>query len=114
MVFASEDFEAPWAMKSITAPEARERLAAVLSRARPKELVHDYLDRGTDESHPQDNVRSAESIESLQQKAVERWREMNRAHTHGVEVHSREVTREHDRDLAHDRSHSDTGLELDL
>jgi len=69
--YAAQDFKAPWARRSLTPTEARERFLDVLSRARPKELVHDYLDR--------EQAMSMAEIEAAQQRAAEEWREKQQA-----------------------------------
>jgi Ti-type conjugative transfer relaxase TraA len=68
--YATEDFELPWEKKELTPEEGRHRFIDVLSRARPKELAHDYLDR-----EPIETDHSMESIDAAQQQAAERWRQ---------------------------------------
>lgn len=63
--YAAEDFQPPWAKQELSPAEARQRFLDVLSRARPKELAHDYLDR--------EQTLSMESIEAAQQRAAEQW-----------------------------------------
>jgi Ti-type conjugative transfer relaxase TraA len=63
--YAAEDFQLPWARKELSPPEARQRFLDMLSRARPKELAHDYLDR--------DPTLSMETLEAAQQRAAEQW-----------------------------------------
>ena len=69
--YAAQEFQAPWARRSLTPTEARQRFLDVLSRARPKELVHDYLDR--------EKAMSMAEIEAAQQRAAEEWREKQQA-----------------------------------
>ncbi|MGC1728431.1 MAG: hypothetical protein WA747_03510 [Steroidobacteraceae bacterium] len=69
--YAAEDFQLPWERKGVSradelsSAEARERFLNVLSRARPKELAHNYLDR--------EPTISMESLEAAQQRAAEHW-----------------------------------------
>jgi hypothetical protein len=51
--------------KELSPAEARQCFLDVLSRARPKELAHDYLDR--------EPTLSIESLEAAQQRAAEQW-----------------------------------------
>jgi Ti-type conjugative transfer relaxase TraA len=73
--YGAEDFGDGQRGISLPPEEIRERFQAVLSRARHKELAHDYLER--DVSH---NLRSIEKkpltmddIDQLQQRGAERW-----------------------------------------
>ena len=89
--FAAEDFQAAWARKGLSPAvgpsraEARQRFLDVLSRARPKELAHDYLDR-------EPNL-SMETLEAAQQRAAEQWirkhhaGEFGRSHGAGADYH---------------------------
>jgi Ti-type conjugative transfer relaxase TraA len=95
--YAAEDFGAPWARAPLSATEARQRFMQVLSRARPKELAHDYLDR--------EQRMSMEAIEAAQQRAAEQWLAEHRARELGERAALR-----HRRS----RSHEDPGPDLDL
>lgn len=61
--YAAEDFKSSWAKKDVAPTEARRRFLDVLSRARPKELAHDYLER--------EPTLSTESLEAARQRAAE-------------------------------------------
>lgn len=63
--YAAEDFQSPWGKKELAPAEARQRFLDVLSRARPKELAHDYLER--------EPTLSMETLEAAQQRAAEQW-----------------------------------------
>lgn len=76
--YSPEDFKPPWVEAEVSVDEGRSRLMDTLSRARSKDLVHDYLDVGAETSgaqHSAESLESMDSIESLQQRAVERWRQ---------------------------------------
>jgi hypothetical protein len=64
-------------------------MTSALSRARPKELVHDYLDREVTaapgaKTEAQDAGRDMEDIDARQQQAAERWAERQRARAQGL------------------------------
>ncbi|MGC1729203.1 MAG: hypothetical protein WA747_07455 [Steroidobacteraceae bacterium] len=69
--YAAEDFQLPWARRGLSPGDglspvaARQRFLDVLSRARPKELAHDYLDR--------EQMLSMETLGAAQQRAAEQW-----------------------------------------
>ena len=69
--YAAEDF-GPRSEEPVTSAEARKRFLDILSRARPKELAHDYL-----EQEPLGPVspRSFGTLDAAQQGAADRWRE---------------------------------------
>lgn len=83
--YAAEDLQSPWARRELRPDEARQRFLDVLSRARPKELAHDYLDR--------DPTLSIETLEAAQQRAAEEWLrkhhagEFTKAHEPGADYH---------------------------
>ena len=89
--YATGDFQAPWARKGLpptdglSPAQARQRFLDVLSRARPKELAHDYLDR--------EPTLSMETLDAAQQRAAEQWirrdhaGEFARSHRIGAEHH---------------------------
>jgi hypothetical protein len=67
----------------------REQFVKSLSRARPKELVHDYLDRDaaareTGQARTQTPGLAIDEIEVRQQLAAERWRATERAREQGL------------------------------
>jgi Ti-type conjugative transfer relaxase TraA len=97
MFYAAEDFEVPWARKELSSGEARQRFLDVLSRARPKELAHDYLDC--------EPTLSMETLEAAQQRAAEEWVMTHHAHEHAK---SRGAS------AAHHRRHRGAEPELDL
>ncbi|MGH8226502.1 MAG: Ti-type conjugative transfer relaxase TraA [Steroidobacteraceae bacterium] len=81
MFYAAEDFVPPWrAGESLTPEQARSRWLDVLSRARPKELAHDYLDHELEASTAvptatPDTRLTMSDIDALQQRSAERWLE---------------------------------------
>jgi Ti-type conjugative transfer relaxase TraA len=92
--YAAEDFGArPGA--DIDRDQVRERFLEVLSRARPKELVHDYLDRDTaaelvaskaDPAHRTDiGNMGLDDIGARRQQAAQRWADKQRAREAGLE-----------------------------
>jgi Ti-type conjugative transfer relaxase TraA len=73
--YATEDFGADPASNPHPSPEVRDRFEGILSRARAKELAHDYLDpdlmlpdRLTKKPH-----LKLSDIDAIQQRAAERW-----------------------------------------
>lgn len=86
--YAAEDFIPPWrAGESLTPAQARTRWLEVLSRARPKELAHDYLDRELEAAAAatpaeQPARLTLYDIDALQQQAAERWLERQHARDH--------------------------------
>jgi len=80
VLFASEDFKSRGATESLPPAEARERFFSVLSRARPKDLAHDYLEPDLPELR-----ESMHSIDAAQQAAAERWRENQHKPDRGIE-----------------------------
>ncbi len=78
--YAAEDFADSRTQEMPTAEEARQRFLNALSRARPKELAHDFLDpdpqmsRGAERPHAGSSMTD---IEARQQQAAERWRDMD-------------------------------------
>jgi len=77
--YAAEDFEDPRVMRARSAEDARHRFLNALSRARPKELAHDYLDREHESGRGGGSARgnSMTDIDARQQQAAERWREQH-------------------------------------
>jgi len=79
VVYATEDFGAsPWSHEPTTPDTARQSFLSRLSRARPKELAYDYLERDEAERFPsrhQSPDRSViDDIDALQQSGAEKWR----------------------------------------
>jgi Ti-type conjugative transfer relaxase TraA len=75
--YATEDFGAP--PENRTQSEAlQERMFAVLSRARPKELVHDYLERDLDRTDPMRGPRESEQEYPATPKTRQRGRAAKR------------------------------------
>lgn len=93
--YAAEDFVPPWRTgESLTPAQTRARWLDVLSRPRPKELAHDYLDRELEASTaaPISSLTATpgtrltmHDIDALQQHAVERWLEKQRARELGLQ-----------------------------
>jgi hypothetical protein len=95
LFYAQEDFAPQLSWKHVAPDEIHEAMTDALSRTRPKHLVHDYLDRGveidletdwpapsepelpTQETH--NGPISMDTIDAIQQRAAERWREKLRA-----------------------------------
>jgi hypothetical protein len=110
--YGMEDFGSPYS-DFVSPAQARDRLFNVLSRARAKELAHDYLDHEAEQgarrssSHSQDIT--FESIEAAQKQAAQRWLELH-------EQGAFEPTAEHQHGLAREQSHARDGpdLEIDL
>jgi hypothetical protein len=83
LVYATEDFGAAPGIANMTSSEVREHFHAVLSRARPKELTHDFLDPTVllDERPAYKKPHTLADIDLVQQKAAERWLAKQRART---------------------------------
>jgi hypothetical protein len=129
--YAAEDFGAK-AAEAIDHDRVRARFLEVLSTARPKELVHDYLDRNTaadiagskaDQGHRTD--MGLDDIEDRRQQAAQRWAEKQRLHEAGLASgadHAKSHT--HDQELSievqqpktqlRQQDHSHGGLEEDF
>jgi Ti-type conjugative transfer relaxase TraA len=77
LCYAADDFHSPYAAGPVMASHARERFLQVLSRERPKELAHDYLDLHVDSTPlgSQDAHRTSRSLAQSQQEAAEQWRQ---------------------------------------
>jgi hypothetical protein len=109
MFYATEDFAGKWEPSRASYDEIHEVFTSVLSRARPKDLAHDYFDRApeanpgterrvsaelTEESFadgpeltkPKDYAPpiSMDMIDAMQQRAAERWLEKQRARELGL------------------------------
>jgi hypothetical protein len=112
--YASEDFGGDTASPL----EARLHFQGVLSRARPKDLAHDYLDpelllsdRLLAKGPP-----SLDDIDALQQNAAERWLAKQHAKELDQPSHREALNREATQDVPHSKSHrhSYRGPEDDL
>ncbi len=88
LFYAAEDFGV--VAEEITDRKlARARLLVALGRPRPKELVHDYLDRAAPSERPSASSGRTDlmdDIEGQQQQAAERWRARQRAHEQGPQA----------------------------
>ena len=72
--YATEDFEDRYSKAPPSSQRARHRFLNTLSRARPKELAHDYLDREvpvSPEIRTRDKVNSMADIDARQRQAAE-------------------------------------------
>ena len=122
VVYATEDFGTPpWSNEPTTPETARQHFLNQLSRARPKELAHDYLEREdsyhyidlrvfepkerswrrkvamSDLAARQSTQRSVMSeIDARQQRAAERWRDKQRARE---AKKSKQISLDHEKDL---------------
>ena len=87
LFYAAEDFGGA---NGATDSHARQQLLDVLSRARPKELAHDYLERADHDFRyidPNRRRRSyMEEIEAMQQSGAEKWREKQTAREKGASL----------------------------
>lgn len=103
MFYAAEDFAGKLGWKRVAHDELHNEVVAALSRARPKDLAHDYLEplMETDLTAARlaperltTDVRkdqiSMDLIDARQQAAAERWREKQRAHELGISPHEQE------------------------
>jgi hypothetical protein len=80
--YAVEDFLGPASQGDTSRQQVWHRFLNTLSRARPKELAHDYLDREPPMSSAGASRRASHSmadIDARQQQAAERWREQHLA-----------------------------------
>lgn len=105
--YAAEDFIPPWRRGDALSPDqSRARWLEVLSRARPKELAHDYVDRELEASvSSPDLARGAlltmRDVDNLQRRAAEQWRSRQRAQVLGMQRRSH---LEHSNDVGDDFS----------
>jgi Viral (Superfamily 1) RNA helicase len=111
LFYGREDFQPEWSKAS-----PQENFRSLLSRARPKELAHDYLEpgigvegSGMSRGHAPDQRGYMNRIERLQQEAVRTWqafREKQKA-TELQKARQKELerARAHQRDQSHDRDH---------
>jgi Ti-type conjugative transfer relaxase TraA len=84
--YAGEDFGAAVQTPEVThSQKARRQFLDVLSRARPKTLAHDYLDR--DEPNLPSARASMSDLDALQQRAAERWLDKQLRPTSGSGVY---------------------------
>ena len=84
LFYGQADFAAASAGTNPDPTDAKQNLERTLSRARPKELAHDYLDLGTEKREPAAEVRAEQSAnvspqsadtspEAIQARARENW-----------------------------------------
>jgi Ti-type conjugative transfer relaxase TraA len=73
LFYAEDEFAAPKGQGAPDPAEARRNLDYALSRARPKELAHDYLDPGIGDQQPAAIEDLDNSPESIQARAREAW-----------------------------------------
>jgi Ti-type conjugative transfer relaxase TraA len=73
--YAAEDFGGDPTAESVSPKQIFEQFQSVLSRARHKELAHDYLNRELAVPHrlAEKKVPTIEDIDAMQQSAAERW-----------------------------------------
>jgi hypothetical protein len=93
--YAAEDFADPHAVEAISTEQGRQRFLNALSRERPKELAHDYLDRDPQMTRGGEGFRANSSmadIDARQQQAAERWLERQRACERGLVIGAEKVT----------------------
>jgi ATP-dependent exoDNAse (exonuclease V) alpha subunit len=109
--YGAEDFHHAYTHEA-GSERARERFFSALSRARPKELAHDYLERAAPEraqeiGHAWAHDFTFDDIVKARKQAAMRWLELH-------EQGAFEPSAEHQRGLARERSHSRDGPELSL
>jgi len=116
MFYAAEDFGRAGVPEGHIDPEAKQQFLDVLSRAAPKELAHDYLDR--DDTPPKSMAitpptsapgqrRSVmEEIDAMQRRGADAWLEKQLA---------REQNPSHDQEIQEkDRNRKDRGIDDDF
>ena len=83
LVYATEEFGIAHTTGNLTSPDIREQFHAILSRARAKELTHDFLDPIIliDERPAYKKLHTLADIDLVQQNAAERWLAKQRART---------------------------------
>ena len=119
--YAAEDFDTGRKGISLAPEEIRVRFQAILSRARHKELAHDYLERDISVTLPaiEEKEITMDDIDQLQQRGAERWLAKQRARELGASL-EKGPTLSHDPEHKHDASdlqshrHEPRGLEDDL
>jgi Ti-type conjugative transfer relaxase TraA len=103
--YAAEDFRNPY-RPEVSAAQARERFVATLSRARPKELAHDYLERDLDHTEAHTPGLSADftmdTIAAAQREAAQRWRARQQHSLSPPTVGARSRTRHQSHSLGRD------------
>jgi Ti-type conjugative transfer relaxase TraA len=103
LFYGAEDFAGKLSWQRMSRKEIRDEFTAALSRARPKDLAHDYLEPslGVDQTETQpsyarrDTHISMDQIDAQQQAAAESWREKQRAQ----ELNEPTPLRDHSADL---------------
>jgi hypothetical protein len=104
VVYAAEDFgAAPETDRPASSTEIRDRFHAVLSRARAKELAHDFLDPNLllPDRLAQKEPRTWADIDAVQQNAAERWLAKQHARKSALSA-DKELTSSQSRELDHD------------
>ena len=89
MFYAAEDFESSQSPSATSTAPVWHRFLNALSRARPKELAHDYLDLDPRMSRGGESSRAGRSmadIDARQQQAAEQWRDRQQARERGVDM----------------------------
>lgn len=112
--YGKEDFKPTWSRAS-----AQENFRSVLSRARPKELAHDYLERGADpagsERVPMSAPEREAYVNQVRHEAVAVWRAFREQQKAAELAKARELERSQEHSLGKGRSLSrdrDQGLEM--
>jgi Ti-type conjugative transfer relaxase TraA len=105
VVYAIEDFGAAQGTDSPSSTQIRDQFHDVLSRARAKELAHDFLDPNLllPDRPAQTKPRSWADIDAVQQNAAERWLAKEHARKSGLSPDN-ELTSSHSQE--HDASTS--------
>jgi Ti-type conjugative transfer relaxase TraA len=113
--YGMEDFGSPYS-DFVSPAQAQDRLFKVLSRARQKELAHDYLDREAEQgaqrsrSHSPDDI-TFESIEAARKQAAQRWLDR---HEEQALNPSADAAFERSRHHSHGHSRDGAGEEFDM
>jgi hypothetical protein len=68
--FAAEDFSDPYGGRAPATEEVRRRFFEALSRARPKELAHDYLEPGTEAVRTQQSLDNSPAAGQARSRAA--------------------------------------------
>lgn len=100
LFYGREDFQPEWGRATV-----EDNFRSVLSRARPKELAHDYLEPGV-------AIERANLIEQWQREAVETWREYREKQKAAAAELERVTQQKLERSRAHGRDYSLDGPEL--
>jgi ATP-dependent exoDNAse (exonuclease V) alpha subunit len=73
LFYAQDEFAGPRGQGAPDAAAAKRNLEYILSRARPKELAHDYLEPGVGDKQPAAAEDEDNSPEAIQARAREAW-----------------------------------------